>query len=1564
MLSLERINKAREAGYDDDQIVESISKKDPDFGSKISKAREAGHTSQSILQSIEKRLSASENSNVKPLYIEENPSNVKRVDIENDANVKQLDIEKPREQNIFKAFQSGLQSSASGQLSQAINGKTESELMQDPTFWEKLAHSGGDIAGDLPYMLIGGVVGRTLGSAAGSAFGGVGAPIGGALGGSAGSLALPSFMKQALKEYNQHEGDLSFGEFLQQADRTASETLKSGAFGVILGTLQKAVPLLEKIPGVGSLFSSKPAQKAAQIATETAAAATIPPVTEGRLPTGEDFAQAAAIVLGFNLAHLPSKIREKIQQRGESSGLTPEQYAQAFRVGNIEQLAKVLEIEPAEAKSLLSERDATILQSTPKAKARNLSNRISVEHAREDISIRKPENIDKSTESIQQDLQSTSDLINDLPKGNKKNLAKEAYKRGYVNTPNQLDLFLDEYESTYQSIPGNTGLSKNRKFMNKYASKNLEKRQISENSEEPIVSVKPTPERNLQIGRQQKREAKFEGNKAKLKEAQKRIDLSKRKIKNQANQKTEEAKAQIEEPKVETDQKIETPKDKVKSFTTEKGSTYKVEGNRTTRNKKFRPEHGKSEQGLQPTSQQTFYVTPDDAKKLSIFQAQGTKQVMYKFPDGRVGVMFATGPYAGKVSSNSVINPKKDPALGLIPVEVWDDGKIVHFGNKIVSVESRKLPTKSIRMRPLELSFQKPKEAKTLEPIIETTGEGAEQRLEEPKSRMQSLKDKASNALEAVKNPTELQHQIYTKTFDALEPLNRLEIEIPTEERVTTKIKQAQSAASDINNILTQGIFDNVSNTFVSGSLKDVYSEAGEIWQRATKGLKDGEYSIKEMDIYRTSKEALKRQQRGLKSGIDTNLATKDVTRLKQKYGPVEQRLRQFQSKTLEHYGKDLLGDKVIDQWSQDSHASLYRVMDYGKDAIVKEGSLAPKQPFYKAKGSVRKIIPPSESDIQNLSMLVTNAKKNDSILQYKKLVEEGKLPGKIVKSKNREMPEKMMDDLGIDPESKELAETLYNQSRKDSFTPETGRLRGWENGKPFEIEVPSDVYETFSSMAPSDTGTLTRFFKSSMQLSAKGIVKEPIKFLSIFGRDAYSSLIYSKTGSNPLSIVKALTDIYKDSHSWNQFKSLGGEQYSARLMTRADRVGRINELLKTERPNAVMIPFHKLSEFLSKHSSNLAASVPFAEYQRAVKKFGDTPSGRLKALIEAKSISPSDPTKRGSSKLVRGAANWLMFLNPMLQEPAMIAKNMKRPMFWAKGGIGMTIPTLILKMYNDGNPDYEDMSPLLKASCWHFYTPVGHFAVPIPWLLGALFKAVPEMFYDFAKGTGGDAWKGLSSFIVSQLAGTFHPMAQAAVEQSTEKSLPSPLGLALMPFADIEKRAPPVVPRRLENLPPEQQYTSKTSPTAKWFAGLWGASPIKVERLLKTFTGGLGAKGLALVDEMVYRSGMAEDLRPEQGAKNYLIMGQFLSENTPSNTKYTSEFYDMLEQSKTEKQRGNENRYKSLHQDNMKISARLRKYRDIEESSMDPKQKREVLQALQKEINAMYKDSVLRNRQ
>jgi Large polyvalent protein associated domain 38 len=124
------------------------------------------------------------------------------------------------------------------------------------------------------------------------------------------------------------------------------------------------------------------------------------------------------------------------------------------------------------------------------------------------------------------------------------------------------------------------------------------------------------------------------------------------------------------------------------TFTTSKGSTYTINPDgTTTRVKAARPEHP-GEKGLQPTSEKTWYVSPEDANKLSEFQAQGgpDKRII-ELPDGRLGIMYENGKHAGNVESRTVVTPLSEPAEGLIPVESWKGGRKIHFGNEITKVE-------------------------------------------------------------------------------------------------------------------------------------------------------------------------------------------------------------------------------------------------------------------------------------------------------------------------------------------------------------------------------------------------------------------------------------------------------------------------------------------------------------------------------------------------------------------------------------------------------------------------------------------------------------------------------------------------------------------------------------------------------------------------------------------------------------------------------------------------------------------------------------------------------------
>lgn len=146
------------------------------------------------------------------------------------------------------------------------------------------------------------------------------------------------------------------------------------------------------------------------------------------------------------------------------------------------------------------------------------------------------------------------------------------------------------------------------------------------------------------------------------------------------------AQQQVEEnvPRGTSDNKVQ--------FKTSKGSTYTVEDNgSTTRNKAARPDHP-GDEGLQATSQKTYYVSNEDMQKLSEIQAQGTeKKVIAETADGRIGVKYETGKDAGKFEGRTVVKFSTEPQVGMHPVEIWDDGRSHHFGNEITEITQPKI---------------------------------------------------------------------------------------------------------------------------------------------------------------------------------------------------------------------------------------------------------------------------------------------------------------------------------------------------------------------------------------------------------------------------------------------------------------------------------------------------------------------------------------------------------------------------------------------------------------------------------------------------------------------------------------------------------------------------------------------------------------------------------------------------------------------------------------------------------------------------------------------------------
>lgn len=594
-LSLERIQQARDAGYDDETILSSIEKNDEEFGSRIKKARESGYDSDAIMQSINNRLSQVNqfrqqaqqevSSTEQPEQLEAPTPAEKVIDIKQGTVGQQqpqpqpekpADLKPTKEQSrLMDAFKKGLKGSVSG-------GAQQEEVLQDESFWESIVQEAGTFTGDTPYFIAGGTLGTTMGAALGSYGGPFGTAAGGLIGGAAGAMALPAFLKASINEYRDYVNqgnDLTFGEFLQKADSVASETLNAGLFGAILGSVSKAVPILQKIPGIGKLFTSKIAQKAATITGEATIASFLPAAVEGRLPTKEDVAKAFVLTVGMNAIHAPEKLvkyaSEKVQKK-----YSPEAPKSLEQVKKVEKLMYEIDWENPDAsktkqqideafdKVFTEEHKEKIVEKESSKKIQKQTENIQTKEAREDIKTVKEDQILKSEEQISKEKTQVQEKVNEMPKNNKRKLVEKAVQKDQVRTPAQLDNFIQEYDIIYPELKG-TVADKNRKFLNKYSEKNIKEREFKQIQEPTKV---PTPKASnefvLNKAQQEYNQAKREGDKQKIKEAKKNLDLIKDKIQNAQKQ------ADIEQRQAE----IKKAKEKeVKAKKTEKEDKLKAE---------------------------------------------------------------------------------------------------------------------------------------------------------------------------------------------------------------------------------------------------------------------------------------------------------------------------------------------------------------------------------------------------------------------------------------------------------------------------------------------------------------------------------------------------------------------------------------------------------------------------------------------------------------------------------------------------------------------------------------------------------------------------------------------------------------------------------------------------------------------------------------------------------------------------------------------------------------------------------------------------------------------------
>lgn len=224
------------------------------------------------------------------------------------------------------------------------------------------------------------------------------------------------------------------------------------------------------------------------------------------------------------------------------------------------------------------------------------------------------------------------------------------------------------------------------------------------------------------------------------------------------------------------------------------------------------------------------------------------------------------------------------------------------------------------------------------------------------------------------------------------------------------------------------------------------------------------------------------------------------------------------------------------------------------------------------------------------------------------------------------------------------------------------------------------------------------------------------------------------------------------------------------------------------------------------------------------------------------------------------------------------------------KAGLFITLPTILLRLINKDDEDYQKLPQWRKDLFWNVPVGDGHFVpIPIPHLLGLVFKVVPERMAIWAETKDPkEAWKGFGTTAAAVAVPNFLPTALALMAE-------------LWGNRSLQTGAS-IVPRSEEQFEKELQFGAGTSEVAKAAGRLLGQSPRKIEHTVRGTLGGMGAYGMDVADWLLESAGVVEPPPPARLETPIIsrIERAFYVDADAGGSAMLEEFYDRLGQAET----------------------------------------------------------------
>ena len=502
--------------------------------------------------------------------------------------------------------------------------------------------------------------------------------------------------------------------------------------------------------------------------------------------------------------------------------------------------------------------------------------------------------------------------------------------------------------------------------------------------------------------------------------------------------------------------------------------------------------------------------------------------------------------------------------------------------------------------------------------------------------------------------------------------------------------------------------------------------------------------------------------------------------------------------------------------------------------------SVSKQNVIQKLKGSEREIENPLESILTNTYKATAQIERNIAAKQIGALVKAKKIPGKIL-NKN---------DIA---DSNEIISYL-------------------DNGEKVRVFVGRDIARAAKNLNKENTNLLTNLVAIPTRLLQIGAVGLNLPFVvSNLTRDQFTAAINSgtlrNTILNPVNFARSLFSVYSDGKLYDDYLRAGAGFTSldlARDTAKGIKQLRAEKNIASKFLKIVTSPSELLSaveDFIGKAETVTRLQVFKTTREDALKRGLSPENAEILAADAARNIT-ANFARRGEFGTVLNAV--IPFFNATVQGSRALrdafVKNPAKTTVMFATTVG--IPTAVTTLWNisdperkkayDTIPEYEKernfviLPPVLtyddKGKVFHFRIPkpqgYNQIADPIRKLLEKSYENLP------------DATVSVLNNILSSTTGYALPVTEESRRQTVSSLTPQIMkpvveaatGVNLFTGQDI-------VPRGLQNLPPEEQVKDTTSFTARQLGRVFNVSPLLVENTIRTSTAGTGQQLLNLLD-------------------------------------------------------------------------------------------------------------------